>query len=195
MSADEIPELPTLPERYLARRLIGDGATGEVFLARDQVLGVDVALKIVKKNLALHRRFRARFFREVSLSAQIVQRHLVPVHDFGELSDGRPFVALAFAELGSLRDLFRRGFRVGDLLLYMEQVCWGLAALHAHGLVHQDLKPANILLHKTGPDEAEVWVADLGVADDLGQIARDVRRVGGTPTYICLLYTSDAADE
>ncbi|MBK9648699.1 MAG: serine/threonine-protein kinase PknK [Deltaproteobacteria bacterium] len=184
MSADEIPELPTLPERYLARRLIGDGATGEVFLARDQVLGVDVALKIVKKNLALHRRFRARFFREVSLSAQIVQRHLVPVHDFGELSDGRPFVALAFAELGSLRDLFRRGFRVGDLLLYMEQVCWGLAALHAHGLVHQDLKPANILLHKTGPDDAEVWVADLGVADDLGQIARDVRRVGGTPTYM-----------
>jgi serine/threonine protein kinase len=50
--------------------------------------------------------------------------------------------------------------------------------------VHQDLKPANILLHKTGPGEAEVWVADLGVADDLGQIARDVRRVGGTPTYM-----------
>ncbi|MCB9764926.1 MAG: protein kinase [Alphaproteobacteria bacterium] len=183
MSEPEV-ELPLLPERYRALRHIGDGATAEVFLALDTVLDVKVAFKVVRKNLATHRRFRSRFFREIALSAQVVHEHLVPVHDFGELDDGRPFVGLAYAEQGNLRTMLRAGFRITHLLENLEQVCLGLAALHARGLVHQDLKPANILLHGESGARPRVWVADLGVAEDLGQIARDVRRVGGTPTYM-----------
>lgn len=176
--------LPPLPERYRCLRAIGDGATGEVFLARDLVLETDVAFKVVRASLAEHTRFRARFFREVAIASKVVHEHIVPVHDYGALSDGRPFVALAYAERGNLRELLRSGFRIQQLLELLEQVCLGLAALHARGIIHQDLKPANILLHEGPAGEPTVWLADLGVAEEIDQIARDVRRVGGTPTYM-----------
>ena len=175
--------LPELPERYRCLQLIGDGATGHVFLARDLELGSQVAVKVVRRNLAMHQRFRARFAREVALSAQVVHQNLVPVHDSGTLEDGRPFVALAFANRGNLRKMLRASLRLPVFLDLIEQTCDALAALHARGLVHQDLKPANILLHE-GIGGLTVWVADLGVADDVSELARDARRVGGTPTYM-----------
>lgn len=176
--------LPELPKRYTCLRPIGEGATGEVFLARDLVMETDVAFKVVRATLAENSRFRARFFREVAIAAKVVHEHIVPVHDYGALADGRPFVALAHAERGNLRELLRRGFRIQQLLELLEQVCLGLAALHARGIIHQDLKPANILLHDGLSGEQVVWLADLGVAEEIDQIARDVRRVGGTPTYM-----------
>jgi tetratricopeptide (TPR) repeat protein len=175
--------LPELPPRYRCLQLIGDGATGHVFLARDLELGSQVAVKVVRRNLAMHQRFRARFAREVALSAGVVHENLVPVHDSGTLADGRPFVALAFANRGNLRKLLRASLRLPVFLDLIEQTCEALAALHARGLVHQDLKPANILLHE-GIGGLKVWVADLGVADDVSELARDARRVGGTPTYM-----------
>jgi len=176
--------LPPLPKRYRPVRLIGDGATGHVYLARDLELGTDVAVKVVRKNLALHRRFRARFTREVALSAQIAHRNLVPVHDFGVLEDGRPFAALAYANHGNLRNLLRQSMDLLTFFDLIEQTCLALAALHSRHLVHQDLKPANILLHSGLEGRMRVWVADLGVADDISELARDARRVGGTPTYM-----------
>ncbi|HJN78044.1 MAG TPA: protein kinase [Myxococcota bacterium] len=177
-------QLPELPERYLAKSRIGEGATGVVYRARDSILRVDVALKLARKNLAMHRRFRARFAREVALAASVPHRHIVPVHDAGVLESGQPFVALAYAEDGNLGDLLHRGFRLTTLLRLFEQVCLALAALHARGLVHQDLKPENVLLHREYNGRLAAWVADLGVADELGQLTRDARRVGGTPAFM-----------
>jgi len=176
--------LPALPPRYRAIEHLGDGATGHVYLAQDIELGADVAVKVVRRNLALHARFRARFAREVALLAQVVHRHVVPVHDHGTLSDGRPFVALAHADQGNLRDLLAEGVELQTLLLLLEQVCLALATLHARGLVHQDLKPANVLLHTTASGDREAWIADLGVTDDVSELAKDARRVGGTPSYM-----------
>ncbi|MCP4808939.1 MAG: protein kinase [Proteobacteria bacterium] len=178
------PPIPTLPTRYRCDAFIGEGATGEVFKAHDTILGVDVAFKIVRKNLAMHRRFRARFSREVAISAQVAHRHLVPVHDTGILASNQPFVALAYADRGNLMDLLRQGCRLGELLRLSEQVCRALSALHARGLVHQDLKPENVLLHAEPDGRTGAWVADLGVADELGALARDARRVGGTPAFM-----------
>jgi serine/threonine protein kinase/tetratricopeptide (TPR) repeat protein len=182
--AKRTPPLPLLPDRYKAIRFIGEGATGEVFLARDQAWEADVAFKVVRKNLAVHRRFRARFAREVALSARVVHPHLVPVHDSGVLADGRPFVAMAHAERGNLKDLLHQGFQIRELLRLSEQVCRALAALHARRLVHQDLKPENVLLHTDADGNLASWVADLGVADELHSLTRDARRVGGTPIYM-----------
>jgi len=177
-------QLPELPSRYLAKSRIGEGATGVVYRARDSILRVDVALKLARKNLAMHRRFRARFAREVALAASVPHRHIVPVHDAGLLETGQPYVALAYAEEGNLSDLLHRGFKLTTLLRLFEQVCLALAALHARGLVHQDLKPENVLLHREYNGRLAAWVADLGVADELGQLTRDARRVGGTPAFM-----------
>ncbi len=176
--------LPELPARYECRRHLGDGATGHVFLAHDVLLSADVAVKVVRRNLALHARFRARFAREVALLAQVVHPFVVPVHDAGTLEDGRPFVALAHADRGNLRDLLSEGMELDTLLVLLEQVCLALAAFHARGLVHQDLKPANVLLHTEESGATKAWIADLGVTDDISELAKDARRMGGTPSYM-----------
>jgi len=176
--------LPDLPERYTAKGLLGEGATGSVYRATDHVLGVDVALKIVRPNLAMYARFRARFAREVTLSAQVVHPRLVPVHDTGRLEDGRPFVALAFADAGSMSSLMTRPLSLTEGVRLVDQVLDALAALHARGVLHQDLKPANVLLHTSLPDQVDAWVADLGVAAALSELAMNKRSISGTPTWM-----------
>lgn len=177
--------LPELPERYRPLGVLGEGATGSVYRADDLVLGVDVALKVVRPNLALHARFRARFAREVALSAQVVHPRLVPVLDHGQLPDGRPFVALAYADAGSLAGLMKREPSLKEALRLIDQVLDALAALHARGVLHQDLKPANVLMHSngTGP-KVDAWVADLGVAAALSELAMNKRSISGTPTWM-----------
>lgn len=176
--------LPELPERYRALALLGEGATGSVYRADDRVIGVDVALKVVRPNLAVHARFRARFAREVALSAQVQHPRLVPVHDTGRLPDGRPFVALAYADAGSLTALMKRETGLAEGLRIVDQVLDALAALHARGVLHQDLKPANVLLHTSGPGQVDAWVADLGVAAALSELAMNKRSISGTPTWM-----------
>ena len=84
---------PQLPERYELIGELGEGATCSVYQAQDTLLGRMVAFKIVRRNLAMHARFRARFAREVALSAEVVHPRVIPVLDTGRLDDGRPFVS------------------------------------------------------------------------------------------------------
>jgi len=176
--------LPVLPDRYRPLAVLGEGATGTVYRADDRVLGVDVAVKVVRPNLAMHARFRARFAREVALSSQVVHPRLVPVHDTGRLPDGRPFVALAYADGGSLSNLMRREPGLSEGLRLIDQVLDALAALHARGVLHQDLKPANVLLRTSHPGQVDAWVADLGVAAALSELAMNKRSISGTPTWM-----------
>ncbi len=177
-------EPPPLPERYAAVEALGEGATGEVWRVRDAWLGVDVALKIVFPHLARHARFRARFAREVALSASVVHPRIVPVYDRGALADGRPYVALAYAGGGSLAQLLREGPPLLDVLRIIDQVLDALGALHARGIVHQDLKPANVLLHAHPGGGVDAWVADLGVAGAPGELALAGQRQSGTPAWM-----------
>ena len=147
-------DTPILPDRYQLIDKIGEGGTCSVYRVQDTHLQRDVAIKIVRRNLAIHARFRARFAREVTLSAKVVHPRVIPVLDTGRLDDGRPFVSLAFADQGSLSDKLRqrppwakrsRSFTRSSMR----------SRIHAHGFLHQDLKPANVLLHSqnsSGPD-------------------------------------------
>ena len=161
--------------------MLGEGATGVVYRVSDSQLGCDLALKVVRPNLAMHQRFRARFAREVALSASVVHHRIVPVYDYGHLPDRRPYVALAYADRGSLGDLLRSSVPRRGLLRVIGQVLEGLSALHALGLVHQDLKPENVLLHGT---DGDAWVADLGAAGALSELAMDRRGICGTPGWM-----------
>lgn len=180
----ELPSLLRLPDRFEGRELLGEGGAGVVVLALDRLHDELVAIKVVHANLAVHARFRARFAREVTLSSQVVHPHVVPVRDIGRLADGRPFVVLAYADRGSFESLLAEAPPLQEALRIVDQVLDALGALHARGLLHQDLKPANVLL-ATGPDgAAHAWVADLGVAGDRTELAMNRKGISGTPTWM-----------
>ena len=176
--------LPVLPPRYRPTHLLGEGATGSVYHAFDSLLGEAVAVKVVHPNLAIHARFRARFAHEVALSTLVEHPRLIPVHDTGKLPDGRPYVSLAYADRGSLEDLLRQGRPLREVLRLVEQVLEALGALHAHGLLHQDLKPGNVLLRSGPGGQLDAWVSDLGVAEAFSALAMDRRGLSGTPTWM-----------
>jgi hypothetical protein len=179
---------PALPERYHLLEELGEGATCTVYKADDAVLGHPVAIKVVRPNLAIHARFRARFDREVALSAQVIHPRVIPVYDAGRLEDGRPFVTLACADSGSLSDLLETQPTLTEALRLIDQVLEALSAMHAMGLLHQDLKPANVLLHPRNTWDAygpvDAWVADLGVAGAVADLALHQRGISGTPTWM-----------
>lgn len=177
-------DTPILPERYKLIDKIGEGGTCSVYRVQDTHLKRDVAIKIVRRNLAIHARFRARFAREVTLSAKVVHPRVIPVLDTGRLEDGRPFVSLAFADQGSLSDKLRQRPPMGEALEIIHQVLDALAHIHAHGFLHQDLKPANVLLHSQGPGNPDAWVADLGVAGAMAELALQQQGMGGTPVWM-----------
>lgn len=175
---------PALPSRYLPLRHIGEGATGHVWEAQDSRLNQSVAVKIVRPNLAKYARFRARFAREVALSARLVHPRVVPVYDYGQLDNGSPYVVMGLANQGSLEQLLRWGPPLHEVLRMVDQVLDALAEMHAQGLVHQDLKPENILLHSNAQGEVDAWVADLGVAGTFSELAMAKRGVAGTPKWM-----------
>lgn len=189
------PALPVFSERYEAHSLLGEGGAGIVVLATDTLRREQVAVKVVHSSLARHARFRARFAREVSLSARVVHPHIVPVLDQGSLPDGRPFVVLAYADQGSFEHLLEQAPPLHEALRVVDQVLDALASLHARGLLHQDLKPANVLLHKGEAERPSAWVADLGVAGDRTEIAMDRKGISGTPTWMAPEQLSGQAQE
>jgi serine/threonine protein kinase len=142
--------------------LIAVGGMGRVFLARSAD-GEEVALKLVKPELASDRVFRKRFEREASIAQRIAHPHVVPVLDTGE-HKGVPYLAQRLMSGGSLDEkLEQEGqLEVEVALRICREVASGLDALHAAQLFHRDVKPANILL-----DEAETaYITDFGLAKD-----------------------------
>ncbi|MCO4744056.1 MAG: tetratricopeptide repeat protein [Proteobacteria bacterium] len=174
-----------LPPRYVlegANPVLGEGGMGRVIRARDTVLDVPVALKIVRPELAADARFAARFDLEVRIAARFTHAHIVPLHDSGTLLDGTPFLGLALADSGNLARFRREALPWEELLRLSLQLLDALAHLHARGVLHRDLKPENVLLH--GGARPDVWLADLGLANAAEALARKRGRREGTPGYM-----------
>ncbi len=165
--------------RYELRRLIGRGATSEVFVAWDPLLAREIALKLFNEGEVDVRRIR----REVRALARVQHPHVLAAYDAGEEA-GRAFVATELCAGGSLARFVGAPVEPERARRWLEQACLGLRELARHGLVHRDLKPSNLLLD----DEDRIKVADLGLvtrveaADD-----RALTRTGqllGTPLYM-----------
>jgi tetratricopeptide (TPR) repeat protein len=153
-------------------------------MARDRVLDLPVAIKVIRPHIARSMDFRYRFLTEISLQARFQHPHLVPIHDAGQLPEGFPFVAMAYADRGSLDDLLPEGLPWPEAFRLIDETLAALAALHARGVVHRDLKPGNLLLHTGLDQKPHVWIADLGIASLLeGPELPDAHRVG-TPRYM-----------
>jgi tRNA A-37 threonylcarbamoyl transferase component Bud32 len=156
---------------YVLQGLLGTGAMGEVHRAADTAHGGrPVALKLLPPEVAQDAERRARFEHESRVVAALTEPHVVDVHSYGEI-DGRLYLDM---QLLDGPDLAAHLITVGPLppehaVAVVEQVAAALDAAHAAGLVHHDVKPSNVLLHRPVPGQApQVVLADFGIAGDPG---------------------------
>lgn len=150
---------------YRIERRLGRGGMGILYLAIEPGLERRVALKLIAPEAAAEEVFAKRFAEESRIAAAIEHPNVVPIYAAGE-EDGIPFIAMRYVA-GS--DLGRRVAREGRLdpaeaARLIAQVGNGLDAIHAAGLVHRDVKPANVLLTGSGGDEPHAYITDFGVA-------------------------------
>jgi WD40 repeat protein/tRNA A-37 threonylcarbamoyl transferase component Bud32 len=163
--------------RFRILRLHDRGGLGEVYVARDDELNRDVALKAIRGRFADHPIHRARFEFEAEITGSLEHPAIVPVYGLGHYEDGRPFYAMRFIRGDSLnhaierfhaaespgRDAGERVLELRKLLARFLDVCDALEYAHSRGVLHRDLKPANIMLGKYG----ETLVVDWGLAKAL----------------------------
>jgi serine/threonine protein kinase len=142
--------------------MIAQGGMGRVYRAMGPY-GEEVALKLLKADLARDEIVRRRFDREARIAQRIVHGHVVPVLDVGE-HEGTPYLAQSFVRGGSLAEKIDRLGRLSipDAVTMVTEVGGGLNAIHEVGLVHRDVKPANILLDEQGV----CYITDFGLAKD-----------------------------
>ena len=160
----------TLPPRYSEPRRVGQGGMGDIFAARDTELGRDVAVKVLAERYASDVSLRERFKREALAVARLSGHpHIVTIFDVGE-HDGRPFIVMELLPGGSLAERARSGpVPVDEALSWLDQAADALDAAHAEGIVHRDVKPANLLFGSRG----ELRVADFGIARVLDESTAD----------------------
>ncbi|HEY3592232.1 MAG TPA: SUMF1/EgtB/PvdO family nonheme iron enzyme [Polyangiaceae bacterium] len=163
----ELAPPPSVPgERYLLGAEIAHGGMGTVYQAFDRLLDRPVALKILHPSLAVETPARSRFVDEAKATAQLDHPSIVPVHDAGELPDGRMFFAMKLVRGTNLEQVLEKARHTSDankqlaaLLQAFLRVCEAVAFAHARGVLHRDLKPQNIMLGEFG----EVYVMDWGL--------------------------------
>jgi serine/threonine protein kinase/tetratricopeptide (TPR) repeat protein len=154
-----------LANRYEIVQILGEGGMGAVYKARDRELERDVALKVIRPELANNAEILLRFKQEIVLARQVTDRNVIRIFDLGE-SGKIKFITMEYVEGESLLQILKQRGKVdpGEAAEIIEQVASGLAAAHREGVIHRDLKPGNIMRDKQG----RVVVMDFGLARTLG---------------------------
>ncbi|MCC6521217.1 MAG: serine/threonine protein kinase [Polyangiaceae bacterium] len=178
-----------IAERYALVRELARGGMGSVWLAQDQKLRRQVAIKLMMPLWAESGDARSRFEREAMAVAQLKSPHIVQVFDYG-IQDGCPYIVMELLEGEDLRSRLQRDKRLemeaaGVILV---QTAKALGVAHAVGIVHRDLKPGNVFIARSRDDEI-VKVIDFGVvkADPNSDMVREATRTGsvlGTPQFM-----------
>jgi serine/threonine protein kinase len=148
-----------LDNRYRIERLLGRGAMGEVYLAQDQRLGRQVALKLVRASSTSTRRLQIRLEREALALARVAHPNVVGIHDVGTHA-GQTYLTMQFVPGSTLREWQAAGRSRAELIDAYLQAGRGLAAAHSVGVVHRDFKPDNVIVG----DDGVVRVLDFGLA-------------------------------
>jgi tetratricopeptide (TPR) repeat protein len=166
-------------QRFRILRPHAKGGLGEVFVARDEELHREVALKEIQEKHAGDSDSRARFLLEAEITGGLEHPGIVPVYGLGAYPDGRPYYAMRFIRGDSLKDAIERFHRadvpgrdVGERTLALREllgrfidVCNAIAYAHSRGILHRDLKPGNVMLGRYG----ETLVVDWGLAKAVGR--------------------------
>ncbi|HEY6719856.1 MAG TPA: serine/threonine-protein kinase [Reyranella sp.] len=178
-----VPLPPTIG-RYVVENLVGIGGMGQIFKAHDPDIGRPVAIKLISTELmssASRAEYIKRFRREAQAAARCAHPNIVAIYDFA-LHEGQPFIAMEFVHGVSLRQALDAApvMAVPDAVRIILQVLDALASAHEEGVVHQDVKPANIMLT---PD-MRVKVADFGICRFVNMEVTITTSSMGTPNYM-----------
>jgi eukaryotic-like serine/threonine-protein kinase len=165
---------------FVVEEEIGNGATGVVYRARDEVLGRRVALKFLRPELARNRSLAERLLREARIASALDHPNLCTVHSIERTPDGRPFLVLAHYTGSTVAELLAGGpLLTTEALDIARQVASGLGAAHRHGIVHRDVKPSNLLR----TDDGTVKILDFGLAQSWRSVTRS-GKIAGTVEYM-----------
>ncbi|MBI1914627.1 MAG: protein kinase [Planctomycetes bacterium] len=199
-SGDTVPEGTVVYQpakssctRFVILRPHAKGGLGEVFVALDEELNREVALKAILERNAHDAVSRARFVQEAEITGRLEHPGIVPVYGYGEHQDGRPYYAMRFIKGDSLREAIKHfhdtkqaadgppALALRKLLGAFLAVCQAIHYAHSRGILHRDLKPDNIMLGKFG----ETLVVDWGLAKPINQMESEAdeseRSLGEAP--------------
>ncbi len=173
--------------RYRLIRQIGDGAMGQVFVAENTAIGVEVAVKVPRRDLIANLEFRRRFQVEAGAVAAIDHPNVARFIDLG--LENPAFIVMEYIRGETLNLVIRREGRLSQTraLRIASRLCWGLDAAHAAGIIHRDLKPNNIMLSNTREAVEMPKLLDFGLAKLVRLTDAPLSRTGqvvGTPEYM-----------
>ena len=198
LGIDPSPELQRLQERILnqdpdldlrGRRLrgyelierVGEGAFGVVYRAYQAGVGRDVAIKVIHRRLANQPEFVRRFEQEARLVARLEHPHIVPLYDYWREPDGA-YLAMRYLRSGSLKEAIETNgpMTAEAAVRVVDQVAAALGAAHRQGVIHRDVRPANILFD----EEGNAYLSDFGIAKEVATTGALARRSGGLTFYL-----------
>jgi eukaryotic-like serine/threonine-protein kinase len=171
-----------LSDRYQVEARIGAGGMAEVYRGFDQVLNRTVAIKVLLPQMARDTSFVARFRREAQAAARLNQPNIVGVYDTGA-DDGTQYIVMEFIEGQTLGEFMATGRRPTPVQSaeIAQKICAAIAAAHAQGVIHRDIKPGNVMITRDGV----IKVMDFGIARVLGpETAPQTSAVLGTASYL-----------
>jgi serine/threonine protein kinase len=184
-------------DHYRLVRLLKSGGMGEVYLAEDQRLNRQVAIKVIHTDLTYFANIEAiredirLFLREARAAAQLDHPHILPLYDSGEISiNGLPlmYMVMPLRLEGSLDEWLQRHpqqlFSPQEIASIVQQVASALQHAHDHQIVHLDVKPANFLIRSEHEGHLDLQLADFGVAKLLTASSQESQIIRGTPTYV-----------
>jgi len=177
----ELPRVGEVFADYGIVSVLGHGGMATVYVAQDPILARQVALKVIRPELADDEDFRVRFQQEARIAASLEHPHIVPIYNYGSTENGSLFLVQRLIDGPDLGRLLIGGpLRLEKVAAVITQLAQALDFAHRRGLVHRDVKPANVL-----GDLSHVYLADFGLARPVAQLG--LTRTGvsiGTPRYM-----------
>ncbi len=194
-ASGSFPQAPAAPSlvgevidgRYRIFKKLGEGGMGEVYAAEHVHIDKKFALKLLKAEIVTNAEAVKRFQQEARSSSSIKHRNIIAVEDFGRLPDGRIYMCMELLGGSALNDMIQQPMAVDRLLNILIQSGHGLAAAHAKGIVHRDMKPENIYVTQDASGDVPKLL-DFGIAKVAGNDGQNnLTRTGtifGTPFYM-----------
>lgn len=182
----------TLQHRYKIESVIGRGAMGTVYKASQEIIGRQVAIKVLHTHLVDDNDALKRFHQQAKAASRLNHPNIITLYDYGVIAGGQPYIVMDLLKGVSLAAMLeqREYLPADETSAIVKQVCDALSDAHKHGVVHRDVKPDNIVLEETARQNQSVKVVDFGIAkimqsDDETQVR--ITRTGmvcGSPAYM-----------